>query len=208
MRFEEIDELHYIAAVANLESILRRGILNQTDAKRLKPIDISDPKVQEIRRGVKVPCGRGGSLNSYANLYICARNPMLFKVKPKDVLVVRVEPAVFELPDVVVTDGNAASVEYTAFRSGKAGLQIVAREDVFRENWYDPVPAVYYRQKHRKCAEVLVPGRVPPDLIFGAYAKNGEQAERIREIARKAGRADLRVAVNGHMFFQRGGGDG
>ncbi len=208
MRFEDLDELHYIAAVANLDSILRRGILNHTTARRLSPADISDPKVQQIRRGVKVPCGRGGPLHSYANLYICGRNPMLFAVKSKDVLVIRVRPAVFELPDVVVTDGNAASTEYTAFRPGKAGLAIVDREDVFREDWRDPVPAVFYRQRSRKCAEVLVPDGVPSNFLFGAYAKDGDQAQRIREIARRVSRADFRVGVNGHMFFQGGGRDG
>ncbi len=208
MRFEDLDELHYIAAVGNVESILKHGILNHTDARRLDPVDISDPEVQKIRRGVKVPCGRGGPLNSYANLYICARNPMLFKVRSKDVVVLRVQPAVLELPDVVVTDGNAAAVEYTAFRPGKAGLSIVTRQDVFREKWFDSVLAVYYRQKSRKCAEVLVPDRVRAGFIFGAYVRNEEQAERIMEIAGRMGRGDFRVDINGYMFFKGGGGGG
>lgn len=208
MRFEDLQELHYIAALANLESILTRGILNHTDARRLKPADISDRQVQDIRRSVAVPCGRGGPLHSYANLYICARNPMLFRVRSKDVLVVRVDPAVFELPDVVVTDGNAASIDYTAFRPGKPGLALVDREDVFREDWRDPVPAVYYRKKSAKCAEVLVPDRVPPALIVGVYAKDGGQAKRIMQVADTVGRANLCVDVNAYMFFQGGRSDG
>ena len=55
-------------------------------------------------------------LHEYANLYLCARNPMLYKRRESHgtLCVLRVSTDVLDLPGVVLTGGNAAS-DYTAF---------------------------------------------------------------------------------------------
>jgi len=66
--------------------------------------------VQDRRRGKRVP--NGDLLHSYANLYFHARNPMMYYLVSNghdDLIVVRVSPAVLDLPDTVLTDGNCAS---------------------------------------------------------------------------------------------------
>src|SRR5712691_2607983 len=47
----------------------------------------------------------------YVNLYLCARNPILYKRQSRhaELCVLRIDPRVLDLPGVVVTDGNAAS---------------------------------------------------------------------------------------------------
>lgn len=62
--------------------------------------------IQERRRKVQVPGGR--PLHEYANLYLCARNPMLFKIvsaqSAERICVLRVGAAVIDLPNVVIAD--------------------------------------------------------------------------------------------------------
>jgi len=75
---------------------------------------------------------------------------------------------------VIVADHNAsASSEYVRFLPVPAGLQAIDRERVFATYWTHPND--YYdqlRHKSEKCAEVLVPDRVQPELIVGACVAN------------------------------------
>ncbi len=49
-------------------------------------------------------------MHSYANLYFDARNPMMYCLLDQpDLIVVRVSSEVLDIPNSVVTDGNAAS---------------------------------------------------------------------------------------------------
>ena len=106
-----------------------------------------------------VPGGR--PLHEYVNLYICARNPMMFKLKGEHgaLCILRVSTDVLDLPDVVVTDRNAAS-EYVRFGPAPAALSLVDRELVFARYWVHGDLIEEWRRKSIKCAEVLVPDRV------------------------------------------------
>lgn len=77
MERHELEELHYIAPIANLESIISRGLLSHRRVSRLaahQSIALAD--VQAKRAAKRVPGGR--PLHEYVNLYICARNPIFF----------------------------------------------------------------------------------------------------------------------------------
>jgi hypothetical protein len=145
---------------------------------------------------VVVPGGR--RLHEYANLYVCARNPMLFKRSAQhlDLCVLRVDSGVLDLPGVVVTDGNASS-DYVRFASGPAGLVIIDRERTFAEYWTDPNPFEYYRKKSAKCAEVLVSDHVPPNLVTGAYISCGETLARFAALD-----IELPTEIDQHLFFR------
>ena len=132
MRPDELTELQFITPIANVASILKLGILSQRRARGVGHESVALAGVQEKRRLVRVPGGR--ALHEYANLYICARNPMLYKRhgQHRDLCVLRVSPRVLELPDVVVTDGNAAS-DYTRFAAAPDGLTIVDWDLTFAE---------------------------------------------------------------------------
>ncbi len=166
MKRSELADLHYITPIENVPSIRRRGILCKRAAKTLRPVSVAMEEIQEIRANKAVPGGR--SLHDYANLYFCARNPMMYKrsARHAGLCVLRVSTAVLDLPEVVIADGNAAS-KYTAFWPSPEGLAKVDRALVFAEDWTDPNQIVGWQKKVAKCAEVLILERVSPDLIIG-----------------------------------------
>jgi ssDNA thymidine ADP-ribosyltransferase, DarT len=83
MERAELDELHYITPIENVLSICEHGILSHNRMRKLGLVhtSVAMQEVQDIRKGVMVPGSAGKPLHEYANLYICARNPMLLKRK-------------------------------------------------------------------------------------------------------------------------------
>jgi hypothetical protein len=75
----ELPELHFIAPIDNLASIIAQGILCHERAKNVGHRSVAMEEIQERRRKVIVPGGL--RLHQYANLYINARNKMMFKLK-------------------------------------------------------------------------------------------------------------------------------
>ena len=196
MRREELSELHYIAHMDNIQSILGHGILSNRRASQVGHTSVAMQAVQDRRANVVVPGGR--KLHDYVNLYVCARNPMLYKRQGQhlDLCVLQVSTDVLDLPGVVVTDANASS-HYVRFAAAPGGISIVDREATFAEYWTDPNPIVQWQQKSAKCAEVLVPDRVDPAFIVGAYVSCQEAMDRLNGLGTGIG-----VTINGHMFFR------
>lgn len=196
MRRDELDELHYIAPLSNVSSICRLGILSHQSAEKIAHNSVAMQEIQDRRAKVVVPGGR--RLHEYVNLYVCARNPMLYKRQAQhaELCVLRISPEVLNLPGVVVTDANASS-PYVRFAIAPGGLNIVNRERTFAEYWTDPDPVQYYRRKSAKCAEVLVPGRLDPQFLMGAYVSCEESFARLNELA-----VALSVAIDRHLFFR------
>lgn len=193
---EELTELHYIAHINNVPSILRLGILSNNRASKVAHTSVAMQEIQRRRAKVAVPGGR--NLHEYANLYICARNPMLYKLRRQylDLCVLQVSTKVLDLPGVVVTDRNASS-DYVRFAAAPAGLRIVDRELTFADVWRDRDPIEYYRKKSAKCAEVLVPDKVDPRFIMGAYVACQKAMNKLNGLGTGIG-----LTINGHMFFR------
>ncbi len=89
-----VTELHYIAPVANLGSIVTRGVLSHNLAARLPhaPASVVDERVQDHRGGKRVP--RGLPLHDYANLYFDARNPMMYTPQAQTIVNTVTSPVV------------------------------------------------------------------------------------------------------------------
>src|SRR6266571_1261627 len=116
MNRADLKELHYIAPVENLRSILAFGLLSNRGAAPYHPVSIADPQVQKARAAKRVTGGL--PLHDYVNLYLWARNAMLFKdlgfpgsppPQHLNLCVIGVSPDVLDLPDVVISDANAAA---------------------------------------------------------------------------------------------------
>jgi len=137
-------------------------------------------------------------LQEYANLYVCARNPMMYVRSSQhlDLCVLRISTPALNLPGVVIADGNAAS-GWTAFEPSPSGLGRIDKETVFAERWTDPNPVTYWENKRVKCAEVLVPDRLDPKFIFGAYVSCQEAADKLGQIA-----PGLEITIDAHLFFR------
>jgi len=199
MKREELPELHYLTLIANVASILRRGIISHRRATKVHHESVAMQEIQERRKKVEVPGGR--PLHEYVNLYICARNPMLFlivKKRPHEQLcVLRVSTDVLDLPGVVIADRNASS-DHVRWAAAPAGLSIVDRDLVFAEYWTHPNDQIEeWRHKSIKCAELLVPDRVDPGYVMGAYVSGAEGRAAVIGVAAK-----LAVDVNAHLFFR------
>ncbi len=196
MELADLPELHYITPIANVRSIYRAGILSHARAQGVVHSSVAMPVIQERRARLYVPGGR--RLHEYVNLYICARNPMLFLRKDQhaELCVLRVSPDVLDLPGVVVTSGNASSA-YVRFGAGAAGLALVDRNLTFADYWTDPDPIAYFQKKSAKCAEVLVPDLVHPRFLLGAYASGDAGLAALNGLG-----VPIPVQVNSHLFFR------
>lgn len=193
----ELHELAYIVPIATVPSILQRGILSHRRAERVPHQSIALQGVQNLRARVIVPNGR--ALHEYVNLYICPRNPMLYKRKDEheQLCVLRVSTEVLDLHDVAITDMNAGS-RYARFRPAPLGLAIVDQDRTFARNWKHPEDwRDDCRHTAQKCAEVLVPDVVPSRHVVGAYVSCELGRQGVLALA-----PNLPIAVNTDLFFQ------
>jgi hypothetical protein len=191
----KIEELHYIAPISNISSILQRGILCHNEAIKLPHIDISMNEIQERRANKKVP--NGLNLHDYANLYFDAHNPMLSRRRDQnsDICILRINTDVFNLHGVVLADQNA-SADFVRFYDYPSGLQNLDFHIIFDPYWPSDDPFEHRLRKSIKCAEVLVPKRVPSEMIVGAYVCNRIAEGRLIQ----AGFA-LPIIIKSSIFF-------
>lgn len=123
---------------------------------------------------------------------------MLYKRRSEagSLCILRVSLDALAVPGTVITDSNAAS-DYARFlHPSQWGL--INFDDVLAENWTHPDdPRRYFQHKSRKCAEVLVPHRIPQELLTGAYVIDA--ATRTRLVARAP---HLSVIVDPVLFFR------
>lgn len=202
MERHELHELHYLTPIVNVPSILRRGILSYRRAARFNPPSIAAPDIQARRANKRVPVPgkvRGRLLHDYVNLYICGRNPMMYKRRGAhaDLCVLQIDPSVLDLDGVIITDQNAAS-EHVRFHAAPDGLQYVDRERTFADDWRHPGDARdYYRHRSQKCAEVLVPDQVATTFILGAHVSCDSARVTLRDHC-----PELTSTISPDLFFQ------
>lgn len=192
---DRVKRLHCIMPIANVASVMRHGILSHERAAKLPHRSVAMIEIQDRRDKVQVPGGH--RLHQYANLYFHARNPMMYKRKDQAATccVLRVKRDVLRLDGVVLTDQNASS-DYVRFLS-PAQIGQIDFDLVYADDWRHPGdPIAYYRHKAAKCAEVLVPYCVPPDLIDAAYVC----ADTVAATLKASGFART-VVVDPHLFF-------
>ena len=202
MRREDLLELHYIAHFDNIISVLQNGILSHSSAEGLPHRSVASEIVQDKRRSKLVPPGQ--PLHNYVNLYICGRNPMLFKLKfscgYSELCVLRIGSEVLDLPGVIISDRNASS-DYVLFRPAPEGLEIVNKDLVFARYWNQPDEIEKEKHVSIKCAEVLIPDRLDARYISGAYVSCPESKQAIERILTDAG-LNLNVVVDTYLFFK------
>lgn len=197
MTRDELDELGYIVPIATVPSILKHGILSHRRAEKMQHESIALQGVQDRRARTVVP--NGLPIHDYANLYICPRNPMLFRRKDihRQICVLRVRPNVIDLSDTVISDSNAGS-KYVRFSPAPAGLSIVSRERTFARNWKHPEDQIdEWRHSAQKCAEVLIPNVISANHIMGAYVSCEFSEQTLRKLA-----PNLPININRDLFFQ------
>lgn len=195
MTYDDVLELHLILPTENLESVLEQGILSHNQAQAVPHSTVALEDVQDRRRGKSVPGGR--MLHDYANFYFHARNPMLFRRKEQHagLCVLSVRRETLEIPDVVIADCNASS-DYVRFGAFPDALAWLDKDRLYARDWRHTDRIDYLRHKSEKCAEVLVPGRLSPVCIRGAYVS----CPATRDVL-SAQFPRLRLKVSPDLFF-------
>jgi hypothetical protein len=103
-----------------------------------------------------------------------------------------INPQVLDLTGVLVTDRNAASA--ARFRPAAEGIEALNEAAVFATWWDESLDA-----KQRRMAEVLVPDRVPPELVRRAHVPDQPAVTRLKALL---GDRQLVVRVNRRLFFR------
>ena len=192
-----VTELHNIQAIENIPSILEHGILSHEKASQLPHVSVAMNEVQDKRDTVTIPGGL--RLHQYANLYFCARNPMMFKRRGmRDQLcVLQIKRRILTYEGAIITDMNAASTKYVRFYKSPDGLRGLDFDMIYADDWRHPgnLPA-YYRHSATKGAEVLIPHCVEKDYISGAYVASEEANKLLLQQG-----FTLPITMNPHMFF-------
>jgi hypothetical protein len=198
MEREQLKELHYITHVDNVPSICATGVLSHRRAARVGHKSIADEEVQNRRRGRRVPGGL--LLHDYANLYVTARNAMLFRRIEDgwidDLCVLRISTDVLDLEGVVVTDRNAAKFG-CSFKSPSEGIEGVDLDLLNRQYWNDGDALESERCQNTKFTEVLIPHRVPPEHLQGMHVGTDPA------LAKLPSGLPISATKNTYLFFDR-----
>ena len=160
--------VYSIMPINNIPSIMTNGILSHEQAKKFPHLSVADLDVQDRRDRVVLP--NGSQLHYYTNLYFSFWNPMLSRIRDKneEICILGIAASVLDLAGCAITDRNAATA-LARFYSPQEGLRELNHKRIHATNWY--TEDVYQLRDNRavKCAEVLIPERVAPEYIMGAY---------------------------------------
>jgi hypothetical protein len=197
MKRTDITELHFITPIVNVPSIVKHGILSHNLSEKLSHDSVAMQEIQEKRINKQIP-GTHKQLHDYANLYFDAHNPMLSKRRSKndELCILRIDPAVLDLPGVIIADQNASS-NYVRFYSVTKGLSAIDKEKLFSKYWTHPGNQfAEWAHKSIKCAETLVPERVEPNYILDAYVANQTALNAFNKL-----KIELTVCIKDDIFF-------
>ena len=103
--------------IANVLSVTKSGVLSYHGASKLTHRSVAMPEIQERRSKVRDPA-RASTTSDYANFYLDARNPMLYKRRDEPAIglcVLRISTAATSASTgAVLADRNAFS-DYVRF---------------------------------------------------------------------------------------------
>jgi hypothetical protein len=190
-----LEEFQNITPLGNIPSILKLGILSHSEASKLKHLSVALQEVQDKRDIKAVPGGL--ALHQYANVYFHARNPMMSRRRDeaRNICVLRVSKEILKIPGTVITDQNAAS-KYVKF-SAPERLSMMNLEYVFARIWKHPGNQIEeWQHSSAKCAEALVPYKIPAKFVLGAYVVNDSTGD---ELARAG--FNLPIKTDADLFF-------
>lgn len=87
---------------------------------------------------------------------------------------------VLDRPGAYVADRNAAS-DSAGIRRAPDGLAEIERSEAFAYDWRRDDALAQQDARAKTMAEALIPDRVPPDLVAGAYVVDRRHGERVGE---------------------------
>lgn len=179
----QVEFLHYMSPIDNLESILSLGILSHNRAMSVDHVDLSLTSVQSRR--VQVIQGTENTIHDYVPLYFAIHTPMQYMwtrgterinscLSQEDLVFIDVDAfPILRTNGVLYTDGNAAS-EGTDFYELPADLNILDWDIIMETDSWSA------EHKRKKAAEVLVPDIIPVGCFSRIVVYNKKAARRLR----------------------------
>jgi hypothetical protein len=191
----KLAEFQNITPLLNIPSILQHGILSHAQASKLPHHSVALQEVQDKRDQKQIPGGL--ALHEYANVYFHARNPMMSRRRNEahSLCVLRVSTGILKISGAVITDQNAVS-NYVKFSAPEV-LRFMDLDYVFAANWKHPDNQIEeWRHSSAKCAEALIPQRIPPHYLLGAYVVNDAVCVELAALG-----FTLPIDINADLFF-------
>lgn len=202
MKKSDIKELQYITHIANLSSILEKGILSHKLVEQIPHEHIDNKEVQKIREQKYTTREQdyipgGIPLHNYVNLYLCARNPMLYcrKELHENLCILRITPSILNIDGAIITDRNAAC-GISRFLCISEEMPDLNKDLIFARFWKLGNDIEYNNRKQIKCAEVLVPNQLNPSYIFGIFVSCKSTKLKVIQVF-----PETKVSVNPDIFF-------
>lgn len=219
---KDVKELHCIASMKHVPSILKRGIWSHNKSHLVRVEDLSDKEVQKNRAGKDVPRAVAGrralKVHDHANLYFNAHNAMVHHIIFKqnkdrdDFCILRINKAILDYRHTMVANQNAATDAVQFQPAKKFSLSPKRREAILssssllrKKKSSEKKPSEseqdeqdeqdLYRQMRQ--AEVLVPYHIPKNYIQGAYVNSEEAKRKLLAISTK-----IEVFVYPKLFYQ------
>ena len=191
-----VTEFQCIMPMVNIPSVLEHGILSYERAAKLSHLSVAMADVQDKRDAKQVPGGL--KLHQYANLYFHARNPMMYKRQSEasTLCVLRVSIEARNLDGVVFADRNAAGGGNWVRFLHPRDWRVLDFDRIYARNWRDADQFAYYDKKRKKCAEVLVPHRVDPKFLTGAYVVDSAASAVLSALEFR-----LPISIDPDLFF-------
>ena len=187
--------LYNIQAIENIPSILQHGILCHNDARRYHHISIALEDVQKRRDKVGVP--NGMMLHQYANLYFDYFNPMLSRVRDQnhEICILAIDSRILDVTGCVLTDRNAAR-DIVRFLDPVSEMDQIDFDKVYAKNWNHM--DVYEKDNHKaiKCAEALIPRKIPCEYITAALVADENARQRLIQLG-----FTKKIHVDANRFF-------
>jgi len=195
-----IRQLYYITHVDNIGSILETGILSHEiiEKKDIPYQAIYDKEIVSRRKNINAPNGK--NLWSFSNLYFNARNPMMYRLRCEknieDIALLGISPYVLNLPNVILTDGNAACDVTEFLTNNETTVKRIFKKTQVR--YWSP----YNGSKRRIMAECLVPEMISPGYIISVYVPTYDAVKYVKKNVKPSQLGTRSVMCEPDIFFQ------
>jgi len=190
-----INFLYHMTHIANLDSILKYGLLAHNNP--YKQQDISNKQVNSRRSHRETIYYR--KVHDYVPFYFNPRNAMLYRNLQKygdDIIILKFRRELLLQKDTIFTNKNASTDSVKYFNNFK-DLDKLNWKYIWSSSWYDRILGINDEIiKKTMMAEVLVYNRVSIDYLEGIVCKSKEMKLKLEEKYQ-----NIDIYVNKSLFF-------
>lgn len=188
--------LYHITHLGNLVSILKHGLFPHNIVRqRMTKYSISDAEVNNIR-DVRKESIYGRKVNDYVPLYFNPKNPMLYKIREIDNLIIlEIDRNLLLEENTIFSNGNASS-QSSNFFNHVSHLKYLNWSCIYGKKWSSIDDG-----KRIRCAEVLVNSMIPPKYIKKIICKDEELSHLLNMILNEL--TSVQIVFDPKFFFDK-----